>query len=184
MVGTRKYRWTPELHELLRAAYRAGSRREQTAGIDRLVRATGWPRHAAKCEARRLGITVRGARKAWTRVEDEFLQEALGVQAIRRIARKLGRSVESVEARGERLALSRRAREGYNETDLARCFGVSSTTVARWMRTGLLGPVHYCGGHRVAEKSVARFIKRFPGEYDLRRVDGTWFKGMVFGWLD
>ena len=59
--------------------------------------------------------------------------------------------------------------------------------IESWARRGLLGKPHGHGGHggniRFAEANVVRFIRRYPSEYNLGRVDETWFKAMVFGRL-
>lgn len=177
----RKYHWTEVLRGRVREAYRAQSRAQLTARLDALVHTTGWPRHAFTGEAERMGLTT-GARR-WTVQEDECLRERLGTVSVRTIARGLRRSAAAVESRAQHLGLSRRWREGYNIDDLAGCFGVDPHKVARWFARGLFGKVHATGGangRRVAEANVIRFIRRHHSEYDLRRVDQTWFTAMVF----
>jgi hypothetical protein len=75
--------------------------------------------------------------------------------------------------------------EGYNVSDLAEYFGFHHSRIESWARRGLLGKPRGHGGHggniRFAEKNIVRFIRRHPSEYDLGRVDKTWFKFMVFG---
>jgi hypothetical protein len=77
--------------------------------------------------------------------------------------------------------------EGYNISDLCECFGLSHTRIESWVRRGLLGKAHGHGGHggniRLTESNVVRFIRRYPHEYDLGRVDEIWFKSVVFGSL-
>jgi hypothetical protein len=97
------------------------------------------------------------------------------------IARRLGRTRWSVQLRAARLELSLRVRTGYNVTDLAAVFGVHRTRARGWVTRGLLGPPEAWQGLRVSDVAVARFIRRHPHEYDLRRVDELWFKSMVFG---
>jgi hypothetical protein len=158
-----------------------GGKAELTAGLDQLQRRTGWPRSALKLEAKRLGITSSDHRRGWTREEVEYLREEIGTSTPTKIARRLGRSVESVIAKAERMRLSRRAQDGYNVADLALAFGVHHRVVQRWMDRGLLGRVMRNCGKRVAEDGVMRFLTRHIHEYDLRRVDQVWFKSMVFG---
>lgn len=181
--ASRKYHWTPELREELRACYAAGRKQEISAALDRLQRRLGWPRYALKNEAVRTGIITADHRRAWTAEEQAYLEESLGVVSVKQIARRLGRTVMSVESRAEKLGLSRRISEGYNMADLAAVFGESYHKVRRWMERGLLGPVHQVQGHRVAETHVVRFIRAHAHEYDLRRVDQGWYKSMVFGHL-
>jgi hypothetical protein len=179
----RKYRFAPDLLEDLRRAYR-GTKREIGEALDRLVLRTGWPRFAFKCEALRRGWTTETHRRAWTPEEIEYLREEIGVTSLKRIARNLKRSVESIEAKCEKLHLSRQRREGYNLTELQQAFGAPVSKVRRWVERGLLGTAHH-NGHEVyvTEAHVVRFIRRHASEYDLRRVNQGWFKGMLFGEL-
>lgn len=176
----RKYFFTPDLLDTLQLA-QAGKKPEITARLDALCGKTGWPRHAFQAEAARRGWTRSGSRP-WQPEELEYLLEKLGTFCVKRIARKLRRSAESVESKAEKLHLSRRLREGYNLADLGECFGEHHFKIRRWADRGLLGKVHAHGGEqRVAERNVVRFINRHASEYDLRRVDQVWFKAMVFG---
>jgi hypothetical protein len=180
-VARRLYHFDDRLTAQLREAY-AGNKVGLSRALDRLSRDTGWPRHAFKTHAIRLGITQGGHRRRWTVQEDEHLAEFMASQSLRTMARALGRSVESVDARAERLKLSRRLREGwYNLADLATVFGAHHSTVRGWMRRGFLGKVHEGAQLRVVETNVVRFLRRLPHEYDLRRVDQLWFKGVLFG---
>jgi hypothetical protein len=86
-----------------------------------------------------------------------------------------------VEAKSEKLKISRRPAEGYNVSDLQMVFGESRHKVERWLDRGLLGRVTQRGGRCVSDQGVLRFMRVYIAEYDLRRVDQTWFKSMVFG---
>jgi hypothetical protein len=119
-------------------------------------------------------------RREWTPREDEFLADRMGVWTVRAIAQALVRSMGSVRSRAAHLALSGRVKEGYNISDLVAVLGASDGTVRGWMRRGLLGAVQDRAGLRATEDAVVRFLRRHPGEYDLRRVDQTWFKSMIF----
>ncbi len=179
-AARRRYHFTAELVDELKLAY-AGNRDELGAALARLERRTGWPREVFYREARRREITGRGRRRFWTAQETAYVAERIGVVSIKRIAEKLRRSVEAVEAHAERMHISRRVREGYCQSDLAQVMGVTETKVARWMERGLLGRVRTMGGRRVGEEAVVRFLRRHHGEYDLRRVDQTWYKSQLFG---
>ena len=178
----RKYFFTEALTADLRAAY-TGNKCDLSRALDKLAARTKWPRHAFKAEAIRLGIIQGGHRRGWTAEEDAHLAEWVGRISAKAIARQLGRSVLSVESRAARLEFSLRVRDGYNLTDLAQVLGVRYLRVKGWVDRGLLGQARERQGLRVQEKAVARFIRRYPHEYDLRRVDEVWFKAMVFGSL-
>lgn len=177
----RRYHWTAEQHELLRAAYAAGNRQRVTAALARLARSLGWPAHALKSEALRLGLALEPRRRAWTAEEMEYLEAKIGTVSVTAIARTLGRSVLSVESRAEAVHLSRRAADGYTIADLQRVLGAHYQTVRRWMDKGLLGSVRQWQGQRVRTEAVVQFLRQHPHEYDLRRVDQRWYKGMLFG---
>lgn len=175
----RRYHFSDALRADLILAY-AGKKTHVSRKLDELQRRTGWPRWAFKYEAQRLGIITADHRRQWTAGEQEYLEEALGLVSIKRIARKLGRTVQSVTSRAEKLGLSRRAKDGYNMTDLAAVFGESTHKIRRWMDRGLLGQVRDQDGCRVKTDDVKRFVLLHYGEYDLRRVDQHWFKTMIF----
>jgi hypothetical protein len=128
--------------------------------------------------AQEMGLSFN--RREWTAEEDGFLADHIGILTARVIAARLKRSMGSVRDRASHLALSARVQEGYNISDLAGVLGVGAPTARGWMRRGLLGAVREREGLRVSEDAVVRFLRRYPGEYDLRRVDQTWFKSMVF----
>jgi len=178
----RKYHWTPELRDELRRAY-CRNKTKLGAALDLLERRTGWPRHGLKYEAIRLGIVTADHRRAWSAEDLEYLRERLGSASAHQIARRLGRSIASVQSRAEKLEISYRVREGYTMADLARVFGESYCKVRRWIERGLLGPVRVANGHRVSDRCLSRFLRRHHGEYDLRRVDQDWYKAMLFGYL-
>jgi len=175
----RKYVWTEELREELRAAYRL-RKFPRARALDRMSGLTKWPRHALKVEAIRLRLVTHHTR-AWSREEEEYLRERAGVISVAGMARKLGRSQASVESRLARLKVSRKPREGYTLIDLRDAFGAHRDIVKRWMDRGLLGAVRKDNGLRVSDEAVVRFLREHPREYDLRRVDQDWFKAMVFG---
>ena len=180
--NNRRYRFSEELRAELRRAY-AGNKPHVTRGLDQLERRTGWPRHAFKYEASRLGIETSDHRRAWTAEEMAYLEEAVGLVSMRRIADRLHRTVSSVESKAEKLLLSRRAKEGYCMADLAAVFGEHPRKVKGWMERGLLGKVHRsecADGMRVSGDNVKRFVMQHHNEYDFRRVDQSWIKMMIF----
>lgn len=177
----RRYVFTEELRDDLRDAY-AGGYQHLTAGLDRLVRRTGWPRFAFIREARRLEIGSVGTRWAWTPEEDAYLAEHAGVQPMDEIAKALGRSRRSVWMRSQRrLRTSMRVSEGYTVQDLAEAMSISWKGMHALFERGYFGRVKNIQGHRVSEKAVVKFLVEHPDKYDLRRVDQGWFKAVLFG---
>lgn len=178
-TASRKYVFTPALLEELRLAY-CGKKPAITAALDRLTRQTGWPRWAFKNEAIRRGWSTWDHRRGWSPEETEQLRELLGRVSIQRVARTLNRTVLSVQSRAGRLDISRRPQEGYNMTDLQLAFGESAHKVRTWMARGLFGKARSNCGQRVTESAVRNFIRVHSAEYDLRRVDQAWYKGLAF----
>jgi hypothetical protein len=174
----------PQIVEQLHLAY-VGTVREVSANLNRIAARTGVPKTRLKYEAKKRGWRCQVDRRAWNPQEVDYLKEKLGTASITRIAHDLKRSVVSVRVKTAKLRLSIWLSEGYNISDLGEVFGLHHSRIESWARRGLLGKPHGHGGHggniRFAEASVVRFIRRYPSEYNLGRVDETWFKSMVFG---
>jgi hypothetical protein len=64
----------------------------------------------------------------------------------------------------------------YSQQDLEQLLGVGRSRVCQWIKNGWLQLLN----GRVTEKSVAKFLRLHPEEYQLSRVDEAWFKGMLF----
>jgi hypothetical protein len=179
--ANRKYVFTDELRGELRDAY-AGGYQHLTAGLDRLVRRTGWPRFVFIREAHNLGVGTVGSRRDWAPEEDAYLAEHAGVQPVDAIAKALGRSRNSVWRRVQRrLRTSMRVSEGYTAQDLAAVMGISWKGIRTSFERGFFGRVKDVQGCRVSEKAVVKFLVEHPDKYDLRRVDQAWFKAVLFG---
>lgn len=179
-----KYTWTPERDALIRERY------FMPGEMAKLVAQWGYPIHAIRQRAARLGVGREKA-KPWTPAELALLEERAGIDTPRRLAKRLGRSLRSVMVQSSRLEISLRVREGYTAVDLAACFGVSTTQVARWIRLGLFGAARrrYAGKsaehdprdpYRVTEDQVRAFVKTHRTAYSLRTVDQVWFLDIAF----
>ena len=94
-------------------------------------------------------------------------------------------NARSGDSTGESVGLSARIRKAYRIGDLAQVFGVHHHRVERWAKRGLLGRARGVGADRrdirFTGANVVRFIREHRCEYDLGRVDRTWFQAMVFG---
>jgi hypothetical protein len=175
----KKYPWTAGQEKLLREAYQMCTRRpELSAALDRLARQFGYPKRALKDRARTLAIGVFVNRRLWTRKEDDFLREHCGTRSAESMRKTLKRSYCSVAGRIQVLKLQQRVTAGYSNDDLCYCFGVSDATVRRWFAARWLVPKP--GSGRVPEHQIRPFIFAHPREFDLRRVDQAWFKGIAF----
>jgi hypothetical protein len=179
-TAQKRYRWTPELHAALRAAW--GARKsEHTAALDDLERRTGWSRWVFKHEAYKLGLT--GAqRRQWTVAEDKLLMMKAGALPIDAIAKHLGRSRSAIKNRLQRLEMASRVREGFCIADVAHIFGVSRERITRWIAAGLLGsPVPTNNGVRVADSALVHFIRVHHDQFSFRTADEVFLKGVLYG---
>lgn len=177
----RKYVFTEEISEELRGVYAGKKKQQITTGLDLLQRKTGWPRQAFTREAIRRGLVTRHWRP-WEEWEVELVEGALGELNNIVVFKRLRRSPESVFSKASELKISRRRTRGYNLAELGTVFGVGYYRVSRWVARGLMGKAH----HRyrevwVTDANVVAFLKNYPAEYDLRRVDQIWFKSVIFG---
>jgi len=176
----RKYKFTPDLLDELRLAY-CGGKTEVSASLDRLVRRTGWPRHAFKAEAARRGWSA--DYRPWTPAEVAFIREQAGAMSIKEIARRLKRSHETTTAKVEAVQLVQQTRDGYAPAHLQKLFGFGARPekVRRWIERGLLGASRtFSPETRVSETDLLQFVERCPAEYDLARVHQDWFKALLF----
>lgn len=175
--NTRKrFTWTTEFDALLISAYRRANNRE---GLSRNLTAlqlrTRFTRVVILARAAQLGLSfVR--RRPWTLQETALLESLSGRYSVASMARKLGRTFCSVKAKLKQLEISARVTEGYSQADLAELLGASPASIRRWGRTGWLT----LANGRVSEAAVVRFLRLHPHEYQLRRVDEAWFKGLLF----
>lgn len=172
----RRFTWTAEFDSLLMSGYlRAQNREELSENLDHLQHRTGFTRVVILARAAHLGLSF-ARRRPWTLQETALLECLAGQYSAASIARRLGRTFASVKAKVKQLEISVRLTEGYSQADLATLLGASPTSIRRWCRMGWLTVID----GRIPESSVVRFLKRHPHEYQLRRVEEAWFKGLLF----
>jgi hypothetical protein len=172
----KRFTWTTEFDALLVSAYRrAQNRQELSRSLTVLQQRSHFTRVVILARAAHLGLSF-SRRRPWTSAETTLLQSWAGCYSPASIARKLGRTFNSVKAKVKQLEISVRVTEGYSQPDLAELFGVSPTSIRRWCRIGWLPSVR----GRVPEAAVIRFLKLHPHEYQLRRLNEAWFKGLLF----
>ena len=182
-----KYVWRPEYDEYLKAHYYGGlNRRFQV--LNRMIRETGLPRWYIKKRAAGLGLTMHQDKRPWTAGEDEILERLLGKVSALTIAKRLKRTEASVVLKIKRLGVSRRVRSGYTMRDLEECLGESHHKIQRWIANGWLrdtlqGTRRHDGNgrdiHRFREKDILDFIREYPLEVNLGRLDAVWFLDMI-----
>lgn len=148
--------WTAEDDDLLRSQYPLGKKAAIAAISAIQARHPGLTRREIAKRARALGLrcTDEVRRRDWDRGTDLVLL-SLVHQPKEIIARRLGRSVESIVARLRRLGKSADFFGGFKAKDLAVVLEVSETDVRRWQRNGWLRRRR----GRITEASFSAFCK-------------------------
>lgn len=159
------------------------------------VNLLGKPSHVVLRRAVQLGLTRVRERWRWTPEEVEVVEKNAHL-AVEVIQRKLAK-VSPVGFKRTRAAIIRQIShnrfrtnlDGLNHTQLAEALGVATDTLHKWRMEKLIratrlpslddhqgakeiyltAPWHY------SNVEIRRFIYRFPGMIDLRRVSQLWF---------
>lgn len=172
----KRFFWTTELDAVLVSAYRRAQNREELSrNLTTLQRRSRFTRVVILTRAVQLGLSF-SRRRPWTPAEIALLESSAGRYSPVSIARKLQRTLGSTKAKMKQMESSLRITEGYSQSDLAELLGASPASIRRWRRIGWLSLV----GSRIPESAVIRFLRFHPNEYQLRRVDEGWFKGLLF----
>jgi hypothetical protein len=172
----KRFYWSLELDAKLRHAYqRARTRIDLSHNLDLIQRSCGFTRPVILNRAALLGLAF-CQRRPWATEETDMLGEQAGTSTVCAIAKKLDRSPASVKAKLKQLTISARVREGYSKEDLRHLLGVSAKSLRNWVSWGWLRVVN----GRFPEPSVAKFLRQHPEQYQLRRVEEAWFKGLIF----
>jgi hypothetical protein len=182
-----KYLWRAEYDAYLKANYFGGlNRRFQV--LNRMVRLTGMPRWYIKRQAARLGLTMHMDRRPWTRAEMHLLDKLVGRVTSATIAKRLRQPESSVVNKLKRMGTSRRVRDGYTMRELELCLGKDHRKIMAWIKNGWLRDRlqgtrrHHGNGndiHRIRETAILNFIRNYPQEINLGKVDQTWFLDLV-----
>jgi len=175
------HRWTEEELLIVRRDYQ-GTMRSAAAIAQYLSAMTGEniTMYAVTGQVQKLGISfIR--RKSWTTDEDERLSDLIGKYDPKKIARIMGRSVNSVVVRSKRLGCSRRARNGwFTKREVCEILGVDHRLAQAWIDAGKLkaswhhdAKPQQKGGAcwHVEEKDLRDFLRRYPTELVGRNVD-------------
>lgn len=182
-----KYIWLPQHDGYMRDHYHGGLHQRGRV-IKELARQTGFPRWFIKRQAQRLGLTMHPDRRDWTQQELDVLDKLLGKVSAGTIAKRLKRTESSVVMKIKSMGFSRRVSAGYTMRDLELCFGEDHRKIQKWIDNGLLrdrlhGTNRHNGNghdiHRIRERDVLDFIRKYPAEISLSRVDQTWFLDLL-----
>lgn len=186
----RKYMFTNQIDELIRAIYLDRPGAKTRPGIRVLAKKVGIPHWALKKRARELGL-ARTKEKPWSEPELEILARYAWMSD-ERIRLKLKAAGYPRTVTGIHLKLRRMKFKHdpgfYSANGLAQALGIDSHAVSRWIRSGHLkaklrgtrrGEKQNGDIYLILEKDVRRFILEHPTEIDLRKVDQLWFLDLV-----
>lgn len=179
----RKYVWTAERDAYLRVHYSSSKRRV----AERMAELWGWPVHAIRMRAAKLGLTTSRTelgQRFWTAEETAFLEAKAGRRDVYWLARQLRRTPNSVAVKLKRMGISTSV-DGYTCRAVAVGFGVDPSTVTRWVTKGWLVASRNSELHgsefRITDRALQQFIRIHRHAYDLRKVDQVWWLDVVLG---
>jgi hypothetical protein len=184
-----KYRPTARIDFMIREAY-SKQRLGDRSALASVSRELGWTRSAVCKRGAELGL-ARVKETPWGEDELQVL-ERFGHLAHTGIQRKLAeagfaRSVAAIQVKVNRTRIKSNL-DGYSACRLADGLGIDARKVLRWIQEGFLkgerrgtdrtpeqgGDIWW-----ISDRSVRRFILRFPAEIDLARVEKMWFLNLL-----
>lgn len=179
--------------EFVDAAIRRAVLSGKRGALKKLEQTTNRSRGWLTWRAMRLGLLPERKRTVWTAEEDALLESLSGrtAETIARIfkAKGFARSPRAIYVRLYKKGLDNSDPDTHTASDLARLFGISRNVIDRWLTKGWLkaergrlsprpgNPVFW----RIRRENVKRFVRDYPGEIDLRKVDSYWFIELLAG---
>jgi hypothetical protein len=175
MGGKQRYHMTDQQRQLLRDKYDG-----RTATIDRLMPYfPGVPRHTVRRWASMMGLS-RNKNRPWTDKEDKYLRSTIHNQRINFIAKKLNRTPIAIRRHAQVMGINKLNRiDGYSIEELSVAFGVSPTTIRRWVNYKWLA-CQYLRTDRphdiyiFHDDDIKHFVFSHPDEIDPRKVEWLW----------
>lgn len=185
-MAAKKWIWNDVMDHVLRSTYDATvpGRAQELAERFRV------PRWAINRRAVVLGLS-KPKDKPWSLTEQSYLESNFHHVSVKVLASKLGRSPTAVKLKAKRLGL-RKYGEGYTALSLAEALGVDPHWVLARIRSGRLRATlrrtertAQQGGDSwlITDEGFIDFLREYPYEIDLRKVDGLWFMDLVVPYL-
>ena len=171
------HQWTEEERDIVRCNYQGTVQSAQEIA-DRL----GVSLVAVKGQVQSLGVAKITDRRKWDTSQDERLRELLEHYPVGQVAKRMGRTINSVSVRAKRLGISRRDRfDWYTKSECAAILGKNHRWVQARIDSGALPATSYYGKERptqlgqsawkIKRSDLRQFIRRFPEELNGRNVD-------------
>lgn len=177
---------TPELEEQIREAHRSAVPGWHARLAEQLGKNRAW----LSAHVSRLGLASPTAPyRKWSKEELQILTEHAekSAQTVQKHLQAAGyaRTAAAINTQRLRLGVDSHDPDLWNCGQLARLLGVSQTTVAKWMTSGLLKfdrKTDAAASHRmVTRQQFKKFATKNPHLIDLRKVEQTWFKDVMWG---
>jgi hypothetical protein len=185
-MPNKKWFWNDIMDGLLRRMYDPTVRgRSQEIAVRLKV-----PRWAVNRRAAVLGLS-RPKDRPWSAQDEAYLDGNFHHTSVKTLSRTLCRSSTAVKLKAKRLGL-RKYGEGYTAFSLAEALGVDPHWVLARIRSGKLQASHrhtertsQQGGDSwlITDEAVVKFLRDYPYDIDLRKVDNLWFMDLITPFL-
>jgi hypothetical protein len=183
--------WRPDEDALLKRRYERGDLLKAIAAEFGVSWAAVQQRVHVLIRRGQIDISRR-AKRPWTEADEQELRGLVGWHAEDVIARKMGRSVNAIHVRINRLGLSRQFKGAYTAREVGRIFQVDAKTVSHiWIRHGWLQGKRStikCGGRRkwwIEHEAIEAFMRAHPHQYERRRIiEPYWRKIADAAWSE
>lgn len=184
----KNHKWTEEDREVVRRDYQ-----HTMASAGEIATRLGVTFSAVRGQIASMGIAKRSDHQHWTPKEKERLRELIGEYCVRRIARILHRSINSVVVMAKRLGCSRRARDGwFTKMEVCEILGMGHRWVQRRIDSGALKATYHHESRpsqqgsvswHIEEKDLKEFIRKYPQELNGRNIDLVMIVDILVGLL-
>jgi hypothetical protein len=177
---------TPEVEEMIREAHRMATPGWQARLAEKLGKSRNW----LSSHVSNLGlVSPRSMPQKWQKAELQILAEHAGKSAptVQKHLQAAGfkRTAAAINTQRLRLGIDNEDPDVWTCAELARLLGMNATRVTNWMTSGLLKfdrKTDATASHRmVTRQQFKKFATKNPHLIDLRKVEQTWFKDVMWG---
>jgi len=170
-------RWTPELDEVLKAAWAAGGLRAARRAIGQQQPTWCW------CSIKRRALALSLCRPRARRWSDGDVNHLLmsidGNASLALIAERLGRTLTSIRKKLSDLGYKAESLGGYKVKEVAEMLSVPPKRVQYWVEEKML----LTKGGRITDSSLSKFLSDFPEKvpYETLTPDmRSWLREMGY----
>ncbi len=170
------HKWTDDERDIIRRDYKHTRRSCQELAARLAV-----TEFAVKGQISNMGIAKSDDRHSWTPQEKEKLAKLIPKYCVRKIARMLHRSINSVTVMSKRINAPRRYREGwFTKKEVCEILAHDHKWVQIRIDSGALKATSHYGGRptqigmsawHIQEQDLVQFIRKYPQELVGRNID-------------